>query len=135
MTLPHPSLRKLKNREGIPLNLSHQIYHLTCIGSHTIIISVFSRECVNITCSHVKPTLLLLLWIPCGSALNTPLAFSTFLSAVIPLMFYIINFIESFTPEYRCTPKFILLKIYPHGTKSTTHFLTSHHLLNTPYWG
>lgn len=76
-------------QEKILLYLPHQIYHLTCICNHTIIVSFSTVKSINITCSHVKPTFPHLLWIPSTSALNTPLAFSIFFLLQLSLWCFI----------------------------------------------
>lgn len=88
MPLSHPSLRKLKSQEKILLYLPHQIYHLTCICNHTIIVSSSTVKSINITRSHGKPTFPHLLPIPSTSALNTPLAFSIYFLLQLSLWFF-----------------------------------------------
>lgn len=65
----------------------------------------------------------LLLWIPSISALNTLLAVSIFLLLESSsLIFYIINYIESFTSTYICALEFPLLKIHFFNTKSLSSY-------------
>lgn len=114
MTLPHPSLRKMKNQRRIPLNLSHQIHHLTCIGNHFLLFCTVYKH--HLFSCKVNPSTFTMYPIYHCSKYSISVL-NIFSLTTIALIFYIINFIESFTSAYRCALKYTLLKIYSLDTK------------------
>ena len=77
----------MKNQEKMSLCLPQQIHRITHICYYTMVVSLSSVHCKNITHSHVRLTLPPLPWIPSTGALNTLLTVSIALLQLSPWPF------------------------------------------------